>query len=40
MIDPRLADQRASSLLSNTVGNEIKLNVHFVNFDKMNDRAV
>ncbi len=34
-VDSRLADQRASSFLSNTVGNEMKWNVDFGNCDKM-----
>ncbi len=40
IIDPRQVDQRASSFLSNTVGNQIKRNVDFVNCDKMIDSAV
>ncbi len=37
---PRLADQRASSFLSSTVGNKMKQNVDYVNCNKMIDRAV
>ncbi len=32
--------ESASSILSNTVGNQIKQNVNDVNCDKMSDRAV
>lgn len=37
MIYPRLADQHASSFLSNMIGNQIKQNLDDVNSDKMTD---
>ncbi len=40
MKDPLLADQRATSFLSNTVGSSMKINVEDVNSDKMIDRPV
>ncbi len=40
MIDDWLTNQLATSFLSNTVGNEIKRNVNFVNCDTMIDSVV
>lgn len=40
MKDLQLAEQRATTFLSDTVGLYFKLNVEEFNFDKMVDRAV